>query len=355
LNIQIHNASPYAFRRATDGASGYDLHAHLPGVYKIPAGARGLVPTGISLAMPPGLEAQVRPRSGLADRTGAAAVLGTIDADYRGEVQVILVNHGHEEIRIAPGDRIAQLVFARVEHPDLVAVTIASDLPATARGAGGLGSTGLGEFLNPSKPVTYYAEVPPPPFHEDVCTDPRCRSEIDAYAASNPERQDAAERQFRPMSKADFDAQLAKARGEMETPEFRAFHAALRTWAMDYYTRNGRPPPPISVDAGACVMSVEPDALAKAIRDGDGPMSDGPTILRGPSEIRRFGPKPADHPNVGKPCIACRLPLVAGDYTALVDLGPGPDPEQQRRAALGLPFQAIAAEIHWTCAGGAVR
>ena len=104
-------------------------------------GARALVPTGFALELPEGYEGQVRPRSGLALRTGVTILNapGTVDADYRGEVQVVLVNLGRETVMLQRGERIAQLVVARVER---IAWDEVEELPATARGAGGFGSTG---------------------------------------------------------------------------------------------------------------------------------------------------------------------------------------------------------------------
>ncbi len=126
----------------TVGAAGLDLVAALPGgrVLVLEPGARDLVPTGLALALPEGYEAQVRPRSGLALRHGVTVLNspGTIDADYRGEIAVILVNHGTEPFPIARGTRIAQLVLARVERLSWVE----GPLDDTARGAGGFGSTG---------------------------------------------------------------------------------------------------------------------------------------------------------------------------------------------------------------------
>jgi dUTP pyrophosphatase len=108
----------------------------------IAPGERALIPTGIAIALPPGFEAQVRPRSGLALRHGVTVLNapGTIDADYRGEVKVILVNLGTEPFEITRGMRIAQLVFAPVVRASL---TQASSLDATQRGEGGFGSTGV--------------------------------------------------------------------------------------------------------------------------------------------------------------------------------------------------------------------
>lgn len=130
----------------TAGAAGMDLRANLPpdsratGLALAP-GARALVPTGLAIALPPGFEGQVRPRSGLALRHGITLLNspGTIDADYRGEVGVILLNTGAEAFQIEHGARIAQLVLAPVVQARLQMV---GALEATARGAGGFGSTG---------------------------------------------------------------------------------------------------------------------------------------------------------------------------------------------------------------------
>jgi dUTP pyrophosphatase len=126
---------------ATAGSAGVDLAAALDRPLVLRPGARAAVPTGIALALPEGFEAQVRPRSGLALRHGLAVLNspGTIDADYRGEVQVILANLGSEPVTIARGERIAQLVVAPVSR---VAFERVASLPPSARGAGGFGSTG---------------------------------------------------------------------------------------------------------------------------------------------------------------------------------------------------------------------
>ncbi len=128
------------------GAAGMDLRAAIePGeVLELAAGARALVPTGLALQVPDGYEAQVRPRSGLAARHGVTVLNapGTVDSDYRGEVKVILINHGQTSFAIRRGDRIAQMVIAPVTRG--VAVEIAA-LDATARGAGGFGSTGVSD------------------------------------------------------------------------------------------------------------------------------------------------------------------------------------------------------------------
>jgi dUTP pyrophosphatase len=126
----------------SDGASGADIRALLQEELVIAPGARARVPTGLHLQIPRGLEAQVRPRSGLAARHGISVLNapGTIDSDYRGEVQVILVNLGHEEFRIKSGDRIAQLVFCPVVRVSFQARPLIDE---TARGSGGFGSTGI--------------------------------------------------------------------------------------------------------------------------------------------------------------------------------------------------------------------
>lgn len=126
---------------ATEGAAGLDLVAAVAADLVLPPGGRALVPTGIAIALPPGFEAQVRPRSGLALKHGVTVLNspGTIDADYRGEVGVILINHGDRAVTIARGDRIAQLVVARFAR---VAWEEAAALPESGRGAAGFGSTG---------------------------------------------------------------------------------------------------------------------------------------------------------------------------------------------------------------------
>jgi dUTP pyrophosphatase len=126
----------------SDGASGFDLCACLDKPVVLQPGGRSLVPTGLALEIHPGMEAQVRPRSGLAVRQGVGLVNapGTIDSDYRGEVCVILINWGEEPVTIRSGDRIAQLVFARVEP---VRLRWTPQINDTARGVGGFGHTGV--------------------------------------------------------------------------------------------------------------------------------------------------------------------------------------------------------------------
>jgi dUTP pyrophosphatase len=129
---------------ASDGAAGLDLHAALDQAMTLAPGARAAVPTGIAIALPPGHEGQVRPRSGLAIKHGVTVLNapGTIDEDYRGELQVLLVNLGSEPYVIQNGDRIAQLLVARATRAVVEEVADAAALGATQRGIGGLGSTG---------------------------------------------------------------------------------------------------------------------------------------------------------------------------------------------------------------------
>jgi dUTP pyrophosphatase len=126
---------------ATEGSAGLDLLAAIDADMELRPGARAAIPTGIALAMPPGYEAQVRPRSGLALNHGITCLNapGTIDSDYRGEIKAILINHGDAPFAIKRGMKIAQMVIARHEQVEFVEV---SELSATARGAGGFGSTG---------------------------------------------------------------------------------------------------------------------------------------------------------------------------------------------------------------------
>lgn len=128
----------------SEGAAGMDLVAALAETMTlvIEPGARDRVPTGLTLELPEGFEAQVRPRSGLAYRNGVTVLNapGTIDADFRGEIEVILINHGQEPFTLRRGARVAQIVFARVER---VVLAEAGALGETARGVGGFGSTGV--------------------------------------------------------------------------------------------------------------------------------------------------------------------------------------------------------------------
>jgi dUTP pyrophosphatase len=126
---------------ATMQSAGVDLAAAVDADVTLSPGARALIPTGLAIALPAGYEAQIRPRSGLAAKEGVTVLNtpGTIDADYRGEIKVILINHGDKPFTVTRGMRIAQMVIARYEQVDWLA---ADSLDETSRGSGGFGSTG---------------------------------------------------------------------------------------------------------------------------------------------------------------------------------------------------------------------
>ena len=128
---------------ATDLSAGADLLAAVTEALILPPGGRAIIPTGIAIGMPGGFEAQIRPRSGLAAKHGVTVLNapGTIDADYRGEIGVILINHGEEPFTVTRGQRIAQLVIAPVRRAEWLEV---DRLDQTPRGEGGFGSTGTG-------------------------------------------------------------------------------------------------------------------------------------------------------------------------------------------------------------------
>ena len=128
--------------RATPLSAGLDLRANIPADICLKAGERRLIPVGIQIALPAGYEAQVRPRSGLAVVYGIGLLNApaTVDADYRGELMVTLINHGEDDFHIKRGDRIAQMVIARVE---LAEFTETDALPESVRGANGFGSSGI--------------------------------------------------------------------------------------------------------------------------------------------------------------------------------------------------------------------
>ena len=138
-SLDPHAFGPPAYQ--TEHAAGLDVYAAVTEPLTIAPGAVVAVPTGVRLEIPPGYEAQVRPRSGLALRhaIGIPNGPGTIDADYRGEVNVLLINFGSQPYVVRRGDRVAQLVFARVTK---VALTAAAELSETARGDGGFGHSG---------------------------------------------------------------------------------------------------------------------------------------------------------------------------------------------------------------------
>jgi dUTP pyrophosphatase len=141
LSVQKLRPDAIVPKYMTDFAAGLDLAAALDEEILLQPGERRLVPTGLSIALPPGHEGQVRPRSGLSLKKGITCLNtpGTIDEDYRGEVKVLLVNLGQEPVAIAAGDRIAQLVVAPVAR---VVVEEVTSLTETSRGGGGFGSTG---------------------------------------------------------------------------------------------------------------------------------------------------------------------------------------------------------------------
>ena len=142
MKVQIVNKSAYeAPFYATVNSAGMDLKANIDKPITLEPLQRAMVPTGLYIALPEGTEAQVRPRSGLAAKHGITVLNtpGTIDADYRGEIKVILVNLSNEAFTINPGERIAQMVVARYEKVEWDEV---ETLDATERGAGGFGSTG---------------------------------------------------------------------------------------------------------------------------------------------------------------------------------------------------------------------
>ncbi|HVZ72202.1 MAG TPA: dUTP diphosphatase [Polyangia bacterium] len=141
VRFQRVRPSAIAPRYMTTGAAGLDLASAADEAISLAPGGRVAVPTGLAFAIPAGFEGQVRPRSGLARKHGVTLTNapGTIDSDYRGEVQVLLVNLGEDPVTIAPGDRIAQLVIAPVVIAELEE---AASLDETARGSGGFGHTG---------------------------------------------------------------------------------------------------------------------------------------------------------------------------------------------------------------------
>ncbi len=144
VNVKILKKGAVLPRYMTEHAAGLDLCALLDSPVVLQTGERALLPTGLAFEIPPGFEGQVRPRSGLALKQGIALVNapGTIDADYRGEVGVIVINHGSEQVTFHSGDRIAQLVIAPVVQVQLREV---AELGETLRSSGGFGHTGVKE------------------------------------------------------------------------------------------------------------------------------------------------------------------------------------------------------------------
>lgn len=142
MKVKIVNKSPFDTPfYATEKSAGMDIKANIETPITLAPLERAMVPTGLYIALPEGTEAQIRPRSGLAAKHGVTVLNtpGTIDADYRGEIKVILVNLSSTEFIINPGERIAQMVVARYEHVEWDSVEF---LDETERGAGGFGSTG---------------------------------------------------------------------------------------------------------------------------------------------------------------------------------------------------------------------
>jgi dUTP pyrophosphatase len=138
MPIEVHvEGAGHPPEYASAGSAGADLRSAAQ--LEIPPGGRAAVPTGIALALPEGHVGLIWPRSGLALRHGIDTLAGVVDSDYRGEVRVVLVNHGSEPVRIEPGDRVAQLLVQRVER---VRFATAGALTETTRGAAGFGSTG---------------------------------------------------------------------------------------------------------------------------------------------------------------------------------------------------------------------
>ena len=143
MNVQIINKSKHATPNyETEGAAGMDLRANINEAITLKPLERAIVKTGLFIALPVGFEAQVRPRSGLAAKKGITVLNspGTVDADYRGEIGVILVNLSNQDFVINDGERIAQLVIAKHERVNWQEVTVLSE---TERGSGGFGSTGV--------------------------------------------------------------------------------------------------------------------------------------------------------------------------------------------------------------------
>jgi dUTP pyrophosphatase len=142
MNIKVHYSGKHALPQfETTQSAGMDLRANIDAPVVLQPGDRALIPTGIKMALPDGYEAQIRPRSGLAYKHGITVLNspGTIDADYRGDVGVLLINHGQEAFTVEDGMRVAQMVVAQYSQFEWESV---EDLDETARGAGGFGSTG---------------------------------------------------------------------------------------------------------------------------------------------------------------------------------------------------------------------
>lgn len=145
LKIKIVNKSPFENPKyATSGSAGFDIKANIETPIVIGPLERTLVPTGLFFELPEGYEAQIRPRSGLAFKHGITVLNspGTLDSDYRGECKVLLINLSNDTFKIAPGERIAQIIIAKHESAEFESVSSLEELTDTNRGAGGFGSTG---------------------------------------------------------------------------------------------------------------------------------------------------------------------------------------------------------------------
>ncbi len=143
VNIRIINQSNHPLPHyQTAQSAGMDIHAFLENPVSIAPGERTLIPTGLFIELPTGYEAQIRPRSGLAYKHGITVLNspGTIDADYRGEIKVLLINHGNQAFEIQSGERIAQMIIAKHETATWIQT---DELSETERGSGGYGSTGV--------------------------------------------------------------------------------------------------------------------------------------------------------------------------------------------------------------------
>ena len=145
MKIKVHYSGKHALPQfETTQSAGMDLRANIDVPVVLQPGDSTLIPTGIKMALPDGYEAQIRPRSGLAYKHGITVLNspGTIDADYRGDVGVILINHGQAPFTVEDGERIAQLVLARYERVEWAVIDTVEQLPSSTRGAGGFGHTG---------------------------------------------------------------------------------------------------------------------------------------------------------------------------------------------------------------------
>lgn len=138
LRVKVVSPGATLPKRQTAGSAGYDLATNE--TFELAPGERRVVKTGLSIAVPDGTYGRIAPRSGLAARYGIQTLAGVVDADYRGELGVVLINHGTEPFHATKGDRIAQLVIERISTPF---VTLVEDLDDTRRGAGGFGSTSV--------------------------------------------------------------------------------------------------------------------------------------------------------------------------------------------------------------------